>query len=291
MLHAQAAQGLRDELVAGAVEGGVNHLEGVGHLLHRGLVVDLTHDVGEELLVGLSPHDGDQALLHRLVVVHALDGGEEVQLLHLLGDGLGVVGGELGAVLPVDLVAVVLLGVVAGSDVHAGDTAILPDGEGQLGGGAEGLEDTYGDAVARHDAGGLTGELLGVVAAVEAHRHALLRSLRTFRQDDLGKGLSGVADHMDVHVVESHAHGAAEARSTELQRGEKAGFHLLVIAGDGPKLLLLVGAEGGALQPFPVGFLIGHSDSSFILPRDSPRGTESPSPPPGGFQGQKPAPR
>ena len=258
MLHAQTAQGLGDELVAGAVEGGVNHLEGVGHLLHCGLVVDLPHDVGEELLVGLSPHDGDQALLHRLVVVHALDGGEEVQLLHLLGDGLGVVGGELGAVLPVDLVAVIFLGVVAGSNVYAGDAAILPDGEGQLGGGAEGLEDTYGDAVARHDAGGLTGELLGVVAAVEAHRHAALHRLGALGQNDLGEGLGGVADDVDVHLVQADAHGAAQAGGAELQRGKEPALNLLLVAGNRAQLLLFRLAERRTAEPLFINITIGH---------------------------------
>ena len=201
MLHAQPLQRLRDELIAGAVEGGVHHLEGVCHLLHHGLVVHLFHDVGQEALVGLRSQKGDLSLRYRLVIVHGLDAGEHIQLPHLPGYLVGVSGGQLCSVLPVDLIAVVLLGVVAGGDVDAGDAAILPYGEGQLRRGAQGLEQAHGDAVARHDAGGLPGKKAGVVAAVEADSHAPGGGLRPLLQDHLGKGLGGMADHMDVHAV------------------------------------------------------------------------------------------
>ena len=71
VFHAQTFQGLGDELVTGAVEGGVHHSEGVGHLLHHRLVVHLLHHIGEELLVGLLPHEGDEALGDGFVIVHA----------------------------------------------------------------------------------------------------------------------------------------------------------------------------------------------------------------------------
>ena len=167
-------------------------------------------------------------------------------------------GGQLGPVLPVDLVAVVLLGVVAGGDVDAGDAAVLPHGEGELRGGAQGVEDAHRDAVARHDAGGLPGELLGVVAAVEAHGHAPLGGVAALGQDDLGEGLGGVADDVDVHLVQSHAHGAPQAGGAELQGGEKAALDLLLIVGDAAQLLFLRLAEGRAVQPFLIHITIGH---------------------------------
>ena len=258
MLHAQTLERLGDEFVAGAMEGGVDHLEGVGHLLHRRLVVDLAHDVGEELLIGLRSHEGDQAALYRLVIVHADDGIEEVQLGHLLGDGVGVVGGQLGAVLPVDLVAVVLLGVVAGGDVDAGDAVVLTDGEGHLRSGAQGLEEPHLDAVARHDAGRLLGELSGVVAAVEADGHATLHGLLPLGLDDLGKGLGGVADHMDVHLVQTHAHGAAKTGGAELQGCKETAFDLLFVAGNALQLGLLLGGQGGAVEPLFICISVGH---------------------------------
>ena len=130
MLHAQAPQGLGDEFVTGAVEGGVDDLEIVGHTPHGGAVVDLPHDPGEERLVSLGAHQGDKALGDGGIVIQPLNGGKEVQLGHFPGDSIGMVGGELSAVGPVHLIAVVFLGVVAGGDVDAGDAAVFPDGEG-----------------------------------------------------------------------------------------------------------------------------------------------------------------
>ena len=151
---------------------------------------------------------------------------------------------------------------MAGGDIDAGDAAVFPDGEGELRGGAQGFEDANGDAVARHDAGGLPGKLVGVVAAVEADGHALPGALRSLGQDDLGKGLGGVADDVDVHLVQAHAHGAPQPGGAELQRGKKAAFDLLFISGDGLELGLLGLAEGGAVQPIQVSLLVGHDISS-----------------------------
>ena len=258
MLHAQALESLGNELIAGAVEGGVHHLEGVGHLLHHGLVVDLLHDVSQELLVGLSAHEDDLALGHGLVVVHGLDAVEHVQLLHLLGHLVSVLGGQLGAVLPVHLIAVVLLGVVAGGDIDAGDAAVLTHSKAELGGGAQGLKQTHGDAVARHDAGGLPGKGVGVVAAVKAHGHAPLYRLGTLLQDDLGKGLGGVTDDMHVHTVQAHAHGAAQTGGAEGQLVKEAGLDLFLIVLDRLQLGLFVGGQSGAVKPFLVILPIRH---------------------------------
>ena len=136
MLDAQRPQGLRHQLVAAAVEGSVDHLEAVRHLGDGFLVVDHGGDVGHELPVGLLAHRLDEPSLHGLVKGHPLYAGEDVDLRKALRDGVGVVGGQLGAVLPVDLVAVILLGVVAGGDVEARLAVILPHGEAQLRGGA-----------------------------------------------------------------------------------------------------------------------------------------------------------
>ena len=55
VLHPQLAQDIRDLLVSRAVEGGVHHGEGVRHLGHTGLVVDLGQDVLQECFIGLLP--------------------------------------------------------------------------------------------------------------------------------------------------------------------------------------------------------------------------------------------
>ena len=259
MLHSKAAQGLGDQLIAAAVEGGVHHLEAVGHPGHHRLVVGHGHHVGQELLVRLLPHQGDHAAGGRLVVGHSLGAGEHVQLAHLGGHLLGMLGGQLGAVGPVDLIAVVLLGVVAGGDVDAGDAAILPHGEGQLRRGAQGLEQPHGDAVGGHDAGGLAGELLRVVPAVEADGDAPLGGLGPLLQDHLGEGLGGMADNVDVHPVQAHPHDAPQAGGAEGQLVEKAGLDLFVVIADGLQLRLFIGGQRGGGQPLLISFTVGHN--------------------------------
>ena len=77
-------------------------------------------------------------------------------------------------------------------------------------------------------------------------------------QDDLGEGLGGVADDVDVHPVQPHPHGAPQAGGAEGQLVEKAGLDLLVVALDGLQLRLLRGGEGRAVQPLLISITIGH---------------------------------
>ena len=161
---AQLLQHIGNLLVSRAVEGGVDHAEGVGHLGHGLPVVNLIQHVGEEFVIGLPAQQGDEPLGPGLFVVHGPDIVKDIQGLHLGGDGRRVLGGQLGAVGPIDLVAIVLRGIVAGGDVESGHTAVLPHGEGELRRGAHGLKKAHGDAVGGHHPGGGPGKFLGVNA-------------------------------------------------------------------------------------------------------------------------------
>ena len=88
VLDAQTPQGFRHQLPAAAVERGVDHLEGVGHLGHGLAVVDHGHDLFHKGAVRLLAHDLDETGLHRLLEVHALHAGEDVDLFQLGGDGV-----------------------------------------------------------------------------------------------------------------------------------------------------------------------------------------------------------
>ena len=169
-------------------------------------------------------------------------------------------GRQLGAVLPVDLIAVVLLGIVAGGDVDSGDTPILPHGKGHLRSGPQGVKEPHRNAVARHDAGGFPRKVVRVVPAVVADGHAPPCGLRPLGQNDFGKGLGGVADDMDVHLMQAHAHGTPQTGGAELQGPEEPALDFLFIAGDGGELVLLRLAEGGAGEPFFIAFTIGHGN-------------------------------
>ena len=160
-----------------------------------------------------------------------------------------MVRGQLGAVLPVDLVAIVLLRIVAGGDVDARLAAVLPHGEAQLRRGAEGLEDPHMDTVGGADLRRRPGELHGVVPAVHTDGHAPALALLALGADDLGKALGGPADHMDVHVVQAHGHDAPQAGGAELQRAVEPALNLLGVISDALQLRTLRVGQGRTRQP------------------------------------------
>ena len=101
-----------------------------------------------------------------------------------------------------------------------------------------------------------------MVAAVVADGHALGRSLGALGQNDLGKGLGGVADDVAVHLVQTHAHGAPQAGGAKFQGGEEAALDLLFVAADGLQLRLLGGVQSGGSEPLFIGITIGHNKTS-----------------------------
>ena len=211
----------------------------------------------------MSPsHEGDEPLGHSLVVVRPLHAVEHIQFLHLFCHLVSVFGGQLGAVLPVDLVAVVLLGIVAGGDIDACLAVVLPHGEAQLRGGAQGLEDPHMDAVGGADLSGGTGELHGVVAAVHADGHAPVLARLALGADHVGKALGSPADDVDVHIVQSGVHGAPQSGGAELQRTVEPGLDLLGVGTDGFQLRVLFRGQSGACKPL---FIFFHEIHTLFL--------------------------
>ena len=262
MLHAEAMERFGHETPAAAVERRIDDLEVIGHTADGGGIDGHGHDLLEEGLVGLLAEILDQPLLERGIEAHALNVLEDVQLRHIIGDRRGMLRGQLRAVGPVDLIAVVFLGVVARGDVDARLRAVVQHGVGQLRRGTQSVEHADVDAVGGHDGGGLMREDLAVDAAVIADDDALLAGLGSLGLDDLGERLRGVADDMDVHAAQADGHLTAQTGSAELQRREKAAFDLLGVVLNGLELLPFRGAEGGAVQPALILFLITHRISS-----------------------------
>ena len=136
---------------------------------------------------------------------------------HLINH-IGIVRGhQLAAVVPVGLVAVVLLGVVAGCHHHTRLAAEVAHGKRKLGSGTQSLEQIHMEAVCRQHIGGNLGKLAAVVAAVVAHSsldgvgrgEALLHIV--------GQALGGHSHRVFIHAVGAHAHNAAQAAGTKLQ--------------------------------------------------------------------------
>ena len=247
-------------------------MEVIRHLGDTSPVIDHGHDIFHEGVVGFLPHKLDASGGLGLVEGHGLHAGENVDLFQLPGDGLGVVWGQLGAVGPVDLVAVILLGIMAGGDVNARLATVVPHGEAQLRGGTQRLEDPHMDAVGGADLGGGPGKLHGVVAAVHAQGHAPALGLLPLGADDVGKALGGPADDMDVHLVQAHLHGAPQTGGAELQRPVEPLADLLLVAADALQLRVLLRRQRRGGQPLLIFPHVVHQKISFpsITPGAAP---------------------
>ena len=123
--------------------------------------------------------------------------------------------GDLAAVAPEHLVAVVFLGVVAGGDHDAGRGLFEADAVAEFRRGTQALEQVHLDAVIGEDLGRYFCEQAGIVAAVVADAHAGL-SLH-MGLDVVGEALGGHAHRVFVHAVGAGAHDAAQAAGAELQ--------------------------------------------------------------------------
>ena len=197
----------------------------------NGLLVDSHFEhLLHKQLVGLFAEYLYLAGLDGFVVIAGLEARKHVDGLHLLCNGLGLLRRELCPVRPVDLVAVIFLGVVAGGDIESGGGAVMQDGEAQLRRRAQGLEQAHADTVCSHDAGCFLGETAAVYAAVMRDGYAALSRVHSLFENDVCKRLSRMADDMDVHVVQAELHRAAETGGAELKRGKETAFYLFLVA-------------------------------------------------------------
>ena len=178
-----------------------------------------------------------------LLELHVFDG----HLVHLVDDALVVGREHLCAVAPVGLVAVVLLGIVAGRDVDAGHGTELTYGETDLGCRAQSFKEEGADAVGREDCGHGLGKEAAVVAAVVTHDDAELAAPAAGIgfQDVVGKSLRGHADDVLVHAVGARAHDAAKASRAEFKAAVEALNELSLVgvfhhAADGLLRLLVI---------------------------------------------------
>ncbi len=208
--EAEAAQRRGNQPHAGAVQRRVDDLHVVAALHALGRERKLVDAVEVLLVEILAQHHDVLGVEPRADHAHVGDAAD------LLDDVAVVGGGHLGAVGPVGLVAVVLLGVVRGGDHHARVAFQLADGEAQLGGRAQRVEQVGGEAVRCEDVGHALGELARVVAAVVRHGHAdgLAREVLL---EVFGQALRGGAHRVGVHAVRACAHDAAQTARTEFQ--------------------------------------------------------------------------
>ena len=108
---------------------------------------------------------------------------------------------KLCSVRPINLVAVVLLRVVARGYVYACNGTVFAYGEAKLRRWTNFVENTDVYAVCRHNGSRCACKKLAVKAAVVADYYTALHCVHAFGTNNRGKGLRGVADNMSVHAV------------------------------------------------------------------------------------------
>ncbi len=161
--------------------------------------------------VHLATDDVDEFLV--ALKLHVVDG----HFVDLVDDAFVVRSEHLSTVIPVSLVAVILTRIVGCCDIDTGLAAQLTDGERDLGGGSEALEEIYLDAIGGENISHCLGEHPTVVAAVVTDDHAEVITARESLEDVVGEALSSHADDILIHTVGASAHDAAQTACAEFE--------------------------------------------------------------------------
>ncbi len=203
-------QALGNELHTGAVNRSVDDFEVAVLLNDFGTQLQALDSV-EELAVNFLTNHVDA----RLVAAELDVAGSNRR--HARHDVDIVRSNNLRTVAPVSLIAVILLGIMAGSDVHTALAAEFADCKRQFGGGTETVEKINGDAVGREHVGNDFGKLARIIAHVIAHGNLDFGQLCKSLVKIIGQALGCSADCIAVHAVSARAHDAAQTARAEFK--------------------------------------------------------------------------
>ena len=220
VLHADFLQNAAHRNVAGAVQRRVYDLQ------RR---ADLARQFGVD---GELPDGGDVGIVHLGADVFKQSGVQRGLLVHgqrfgvagfgqQVGNALYGLGGHLAAVRPVDLIAVIFAGVVAGGNDHARDAAQVPHREREHRHRPQRGEQVRLYARSRQHQRGFAGEHIAHQAGIVGDGHALFCAAG-MREDILGQRARHAAHVVFVHAVRACAEHAAHARRTKFEIAVKA---------------------------------------------------------------------
>ncbi|EAU68212.1 hypothetical protein STIAU_7739 [Stigmatella aurantiaca DW4/3-1] len=230
-----------------------------------GLEVRLAHRLRDVAPEASRPGLGGGQQPHLIGRLHRVDGG---------GDALIVRGDDLRAVAPVDLVAVVLRGIVAGGDHHRRTGPQAQRGERRQGRGHEAGEDERGDPFGGQHTRGVLGELGAHPAPIPADDHAPGHGLGHLGLEIARQPRRGAAHHGPVHPVGTGPQHPAQPRGAKLQVSREAirQVRRIVLRQHPPQLL---GRRGVRVRLPPRFRLLSQSDVAHVRLR-SPSGARGP---------------
>ena len=261
VLEAHFSQHAAHRNIARAVQRRVNDLELVAHLADQFRRNGQLFDAGDVCVVHILADHCQEALVQRFLLVHR-DGLAVFGLMDQLEDFVGALGRHLAAVLPVDLIAVILARVVAGRDDDARDRLEMAHGERQLRHRPERLEQIRLHAVRAQHQRRLAGEHIRAAAGIIGDHHAALRLLR-LAVDVFGQCAGRPAHGVHIHAVRARAQHAAQTGRAKGQIGIKAILNLALVRGDAHQLVISRRVVLEVAQPGFVILAIGHCSSSF----------------------------
>ena len=212
VLEAQAGKDFRYQAYAAAVQGRIDDLE-LTVARHAFRAQGEGQQVREIGVIHLLAERTHFSAAHVRLELHL---GRIGNFRHFRDDFLVHGRGDLSAVGPGDLVAVVFLGVVGGGDHNARHGAGLADGVTHFGRRTDIVEDIHVDSVGAHHVRGDAGKFLAVVPAVVRNHHGEPLPLHV-TEDVVGQALRRHPHRVLVHPVGAHAHNATQATGAEFQ--------------------------------------------------------------------------
>ena len=194
-------------------------------------------DVVHVAAVHLFSQHCNHALFNRLAEGDSLELVKHIQLFNTGQHAVRNLTGNLGSVFPVHLVAIVFLGVVAGSHVDTGDRPQLSDSIGKFRCGTERWKQIRPDPVPRENLSRHFRELLRVIAAVVGDHNSPGRVLPRL-EDIIGDALGRAAHREVVHAVGACPADTPQTGSSELNFHIKALCDLRLVVPDSHKLIV-----------------------------------------------------
>ena len=194
-------------------------------------------DIVHVAAVHLFSQHSDQALFNRMAEGNSLELVKHIQLFNTGQHAVRNLTGNLGSVFPVHLVAIVFLGVVAGSHVDTGDRPQLSDSIGKFRCGTERRKQIGPDPVPGKNLSRLFRELLRVITAVVGNHNAPGRILPRL-EDIIGDALGRAAHREVVHAVGARPAYTPKTGSSELNFHIKALCDLRLVVPDSHKLIV-----------------------------------------------------
>ena len=167
-----------------------------------------------ECLLTVIAHEADHSLLNALRKGHGLRAGQDIGLLNLIIDnGSGVIR-HLTTVRTISLITIVLGRIVGCSHHDTCVAVIISGGKGQCRHGHQRIIDANLDSICGKNACCLLRKDITLQTAVIGDGNGLISSLS---EHPVGKTLSRLANHPDVHTVGTGTQCSAKSCGTELQ--------------------------------------------------------------------------